>query len=431
MLTRVESGDRTPSVAKPLFQSVRGMHDILPEESTRWETVERAFREVVGLYNYGEVRIPVLEATDLFTRSIGDETDIVGKEMYSFTDTGGDALTLRPEGTAGAVRAYVEHAVGALEPVTKWYYLGPMFRRERPQKGRYRQFHQAGAEAFGAPPPLVDAEQVVMLADFLGRVGLEATILWNHLGGRDARERYRARLVSHYEAREERLCDDCRRRLRTNPLRLLDCKVGSCVEMKADAPGMRESLGEEDLSTMDRFRALAAAGGVRLREEERLVRGLDYYTGIVYEAEVMAAGGPVVVAGGGRYDELVGRLGGPETLATGFAIGLERVVECMQASGPLVLDLFVLVPSSEAEVEAARIVGEARRAGIRVDVDPRGGSVKAQMKRAHKLGARLVAILGEEETSRGKVSVKEMEKGDQVEVPAGDLVGHVLGRLGR
>ncbi|MBW2260784.1 MAG: histidine--tRNA ligase [Deltaproteobacteria bacterium] len=419
-------------MGKPVYQKVRGMHDILPDASHRWEAVEAAYREVVGLYNYREIRNPLLEDTGLFQRSIGDDTDIVGKEMYSFTDAGGDELTLRPEGTAGVVRAYVEHSIAAVEAVTKCYYIGPMFRRERPQKGRYRQFHQAGAEIFGAPPPVVDAEQVVMLAEFLDRIGLGgAVVLFNHLGSGETRRRYRQLLSEHYGARRSELCTDCVRRLETNPLRLLDCKVESCAKMKGDAPKMREILDGADLSLLERFRSLLHAAGVEAREDDRLVRGLDYYTGIVYEVEVEAERGSVVVAGGGRYDDLVAGLGGSETPAAGFAIGLERVLDCLPESPPASVDLFVLVPSPEAEATAASLLLEARRAGLRADLDPRAGSMKAQMKRANKLGSAYVLILGQKELEAGTVAVKDMREGGQVDVDVAAAVKHVLERLGR
>ncbi len=419
-------------MGKPVYQKVRGMHDILPDASHRWEAVEAAYRAVVGLYNYGQIRSPLLEDTGLFQRSIGDDTDIVGKEMYSFADAGGDELTLRPEGTAGVVRAYVEHSVGSVEAVTKWYYIGPMFRRERPQKGRYRQFHQAGAEIFGAPPPVVDAEQVVMLAQFLERIGLAgAVVLFNHLGSGQTRQRYRQILAEHYGEHRQDLCDDCKRRLETNPLRLLDCKVESCARLKADAPRMREILDGDDLSLLERFRSLLDAAGVEAREDARLVRGLDYYTGIVYEVEVEPGEGPVVVAGGGRYDDLVAGLGGPATPAAGFAIGLERVLDCLPEGPRQGVDLFVLVPSPEAEATAAGLLLEARRAGLRADLDPRAGSMKAQMKRANKLGAAYVLILGQKELESGEVALKDMREGGQEAVGVADAVRHVLERLGR
>jgi histidyl-tRNA synthetase len=408
------------------------MHDILPAESHQWQKVESAFHDVAEAYNYREIRIPALEATDLFKRSIGDDTDIVGKEMYSFTDAGGDDLTLRPEGTAGVVRAYVEHSIGSVEAVSKFYYLGPMFRRERPQKGRYRQFHQAGVEAFGAPPPLVDAEQVILLAGYFERIGLrDAVVLYNNLGSGETRTRYRARLVEYYTGHVDALCDDCKRRLESNPLRLLDCKVEGCVALRADAPAMRGSLDASDVEMMERFQALVEAAGVEAREEPRLVRGLDYYTGIVYEVEVTTDAGAVVVAGGGRYDELVGKLGGPDTKAAGFAIGLERVLGCLPEAQAAGVELFVLVPGPEAETVASGLLAEARRAGLRTDFDPRAGSVKSQMKRANKMGARFVAILGEKEVASGRVALKDMDRGDQDEISLEDVVERVSGRLGR
>lgn len=406
------------------------MHDALPAEARRFHRVESAFRDVARVYGYGEVRVPVLETTSLFRRSIGDDTDIVGKEMYSFTDAGGDELTMRPEGTAGAVRAYVQSSLARLEPVTKWFYLGPMFRRERPQKGRYRQFHQAGAEIFGAPPPVVDAELTILLADFFSSVGLTgATVLYNHLGSGPSREDFRARLVDYYGAHVDALCDDCKRRLNTNPLRLLDCKVTGCVALKDSAPAMRDSLADDDLSILDRYASLLDAASVDSREDARLVRGLDYYTGIVFEVQVDTDSGPVVVVGGGRYDELVQKLGGPATPAAGFAVGLERLVACLPESPESGLDLFVLLPDASAETEAVKLMRKARARGLVVDMDPRAGSFKSQMKRAHKMGAAVVAILGEQELAQDSLALKQMDSGEQQVVALADALDVVLGKV--
>jgi histidyl-tRNA synthetase len=374
----------------------------------------------------------VLEVTSLFRRSIGDETDIVGKEMYSFEDAGGENLSLRPEGTAGAVRAFVQNSVSALEPVSKWYYVGPMFRRERPQKGRYRQFHQAGAEVFGAGPPVVDAELVIMLADFFASVGLAGSrVLYNHLGSGDSRADFTGRLVQYYQGRLDELCDDCKRRIGTNPLRLLDCKVDKCQELKTDAPLMRDCLAAEDLEILERYRGLLDEAGVDGFESPRLVRGLDYYTGLVFEVEVQTDDGPVVLCGGGRYDGLVEKLGGSDTPAAGYAIGLERLIACLPEPAAQGVDLFVLVPDRPGQGHAVKLLRRARSRGLVADLDPRAGSFKSQMKRADKLGSAFVAILGERELAEGRVSVKDMHSGEQREIDLESVIDDVAGRLGR
>jgi histidyl-tRNA synthetase len=330
------------------------------------------------------------------------------------------------------VRAYVQNGVGAREPVTKWYYLGPMFRRERPQKGRYRQFHQAGAEVFGAGAPVVDAELVTLLADFFDAVGLSrSTVLFNHLGNERARGRFREALVGYYAARRDELCPDCVRRLETNPLRLLDCKVDGCVALREDAPVTTGSLEDPELEELDLYRELLEAAGVEHRQDPRMVRGLDYYTGLVFEVEVETGDGPVVVVGGGRYDALVERLGGAPTPAAGFAVGLERLASCLPETPAEGLDVFVLVPDAAARVRAAGLMREARGRGLSADLDPRGGSVKSQMKRAHKLGASFVVILGERELAEGRVSLKDMHSGEQRQVPAGAVVDEVAERTAR
>jgi histidyl-tRNA synthetase len=421
------------------IQSVRGMKDILPQETWMWQRVEDAYRRVMALYNYREIRIPLLEKTALFARSIGEETDIVKKEMYTFIDQGGEDLSLRPEGTAGVVRAYIQHSLSVQEPVSKFYYIGPMFRRERPQKGRYRQFYQAGAEIFGAPEPIVDIELIIMLRDFFGQVGLgEVTFICNHLGTPESRRLYTQELAKYFNESPMpfQLCEDCQRRLVTNPLRILDCKQHVCREFIARSPSIESSRPESSSRDFDRFVRGLADAGVEVRIEPRLVRGLDYYTGIIFEGVTAGPegeeGGQAVV-GGGRYDGLVGQLGGPETAAVGYAIGLERMIDLCRKSlgGEKNLEIFIASVGMEAGRMSMKLLQELRGRGWSCDFDPRGGSLKSQMKRADKSAARFVLVLGEEEVRSATVKLRDMQSGEQADVSMDDLCNILEKKLTR
>jgi histidyl-tRNA synthetase len=422
---------------KDKIQSVKGMHDILPEDAWLWERVENAYRRIMGLYGYREIRIPVLEKTALFARSIGEETDIVRKEMYTFTDAGSEELSLRPEGTAGVVRAYIQHAVGLQEPVTKLYYLGPMFRRERPQKGRYRQFHQAGSEIFGAPEPLAEVEQILMLRDFFGELGLDrVSFVCNHLGTPPSRAQYTRVLVAFFEKYKSSLCEDCARRLETNPLRILDCKQEGCQSVIARSPSFDAYRPEQSAEQFRRFTEILRDMDVAIEAETRLVRGLDYYTGIVFEGVTGDAGGEagggLAVVGGGRYDELVEMLGGPPTPAVGYAIGLERLVEvCRAALGaernP---NVFIITLGREQDAHGMKLLSRLRRRGWRCDFDPRGGSLKSQLKRANKLGASFAVLIGEDEIKAGRVVLRDMAKGEQTDMNETELENALNQRAG-
>ncbi len=402
--------------------SIKGFVDILPGEVETWQFAERAAREVFALYNFSEIRIPIVEKTELFSRSIGETTDIVEKEMYSFPDhdAKGSSLTLRPEGTAGVVRAYVESEMYQIEPVRKLFYLGPMFRRERPQKGRQRQFYQIGAEALGRADPLIDAEVLLLLGDFFSRVGLEgATLELNSLGCVQCRPEYRTRLLAFLKEREEKLCENCRRRMERNPLRVLDCKEASCIEATRGAPSILDHLCEACREHFGVVQNLLRDGGLDYKLNPRMVRGLDYYCRTTFEWTSTQLGSQNAVAAGGRYDGLVADLGGPPTPGVGFALGMERLVlllamrEAIQPARPT---LFIVWMGEPARAWGFSAACKLRRRGVGVEMDGEKKSLKSQMRRADKLRARYVAIVGDDELAKGAVTLRDMDSQEQVEV---------------
>jgi histidyl-tRNA synthetase len=392
--------------------SVKGFHDVLPGESGRWAELEATARTVFGQYNFHEIRLPIVERAELFRRSVGETTDIVEKEMYAFEDRDGTPLTLRPEGTASAVRAYVEHAMHAAEPVAKLFYFGPMFRRERPQKGRLRQFSQIGAELIGRDDPAADAEVLRLLYDLLADFGVTgAEVLINSLGCRDCRPGYREALVAWGRAHAAELCGDCQRRLETNPLRLLDCKQPGCAALRDSAPKMIDHLCDACRTHFDRVRALLAAADLHPRLAPYMVRGLDYYCRTAFEVTAGGLGSQNALGGGGRYDGLVKGLGGPDVAGVGFALGVERLAIVLGAdvAAAAAAPEFVIAPLGiAAEAPAALLAHRLRRAGVRVEVEPGERSLKSQMRHAGKLGARYVILLGEDELAAGRVSVRDM-----------------------
>ncbi|MCC6874329.1 MAG: histidine--tRNA ligase [Sandaracinaceae bacterium] len=415
------------------LRAVKGMNDVLPGEIARWHRVERAFRDVADRYGYGEVRTPIVEPTALFVRSIGETTDIVEKEMYTFTDKGEDSLTLRPEGTASAVRAFVEHSVAAREPVSTWYYLGPMFRRERPARGRYRQFWQAGCEVYGDPGPFADAEMIDMVVGLLEGLGVkDLEVLVNSLGSGSTRDRYRAALQDYLRPHEDKLSEDSKRRLHANPLRVLDSKAAVDQEICAEAPTILEHLSDEDAAHFADLRAGLDALGTPYRVAPRLVRGLDYYTRTLFE--VQGRGGQLgaqnALCGGGRYDDLVEQIGGPRTPAIGFAMGLERILLVLEESPPPpVVEAFVAVTDPALRTQASLLLKDLRKAGVRADADLRGQSLKSQMRRGDKLGARVTLILGPAEVERGVVQLKDLARHAQSEVALADAPARVAALL--
>ena len=396
---------------------IKGFNDILPGEVEKWQQIETTARRVFETYGFSEIRVPIMEKTELFARSIGDATDIVEKEMYSFVDKGDNRVTLRPEGTAGVMRAFIEHKLHALDPVAKLYYLGPMFRYERPQKGRYRQFHQIGAEVTGVTNPRIDAQVLVMLCHFFAELGLtEPTLQINSLGCPECRPAYREALKEFLRDRLERLCDDCRRRIETNPLRALDCKAAGCGEATEEAPSVLDHLCQGCDDHFAAVRRHLEAAETPYTINSRMVRGLDYYTRTTFELVTGLLGSQSAVAAGGRYDGLIEELGGPTIPGIGFALGVERVALLLSGEGlgrrP---DLFIAAHGEAAGNQAFRIMTLLQRQGFRVEIDYEGKSLKSQMRRADKLNARFTLIIGENELVTGKGMLKTMDSGTQKE----------------
>lgn len=395
--------------------AIKGFNDILPSEAAIWQHVEQTARNVFARFGFREIRVPIVEKTELFCRSIGDTTDIVEKEMYTFSDKSGGSLTLRPEGTAGVMRALIEHKLYAQDSVSKLFYLGPMFRYERPQKGRYRQFHQIGAEVTGAADPIVDAQVLLLVSRLFRELGLtEPQLQINSLGCPACRPDYRAALVSFLSAGQEQLCDDCRRRMATNPLRALDCKVPGCIEATQGAPAMLEHLCADCDRHFGQVRQYLQRTDVSYRLNPRMVRGLDYYTRTTFELVTTQLGAQSAVAAGGRYDGLVEQLGGPAVPGIGFALGVERVALLLRdAVAEQRPDLFIAVMGDEARAAGFGLIAALQDLGFWVETDCEGKSLKGQMRRADKLKARYSLVMGETELANGTVSVKHMADGCQ------------------
>jgi histidyl-tRNA synthetase len=410
------------------LQAVKGMNDILPPDSAKWNYVEKRARATFENHGYREVRTPIVEYTPLFVRSIGEATDVVEKEMYTFADRDERSLTLRPEGTAGAARSYLEWSVFQKEPVTRWYYSGPMFRAERPQKGRYRQFYQMGAEAYGVAEPTVDAEQIAMLVGLftdVGITGLETAI--NNVGGPDDRPRYRQALIDYLTPHKAALCPDCQRRLGTNPLRVLDCKVEGCKAVVVGAPTILDHLSEGSQKHFDGLRRALDALSVVYKVEPRLVRGLDYYTGTVYEVRATSGelGAQNTLGGGGRYDRMIDEMGGPATPAVGFAFGMERVILTLPGDADtfeIPVDVFFAAHGEAARFFCLKEAESLRARGFRAEIEHRAASMKAQMKRADKLKARVVVVVGDQELEQKSVVLRDMKSSEQRTIPVDDLV---------
>jgi histidyl-tRNA synthetase len=401
------------------IKAIRGFNDILPDEIGKWQFVEKIAREVFEGFGFSEIRIPILERTELFSRGIGEATDIVEKEMYTFTDRSGNSLTLRPEATASMARAYLEHQLYTFDPVAKLYCIGPMFRYERPQKGRYRQFYQIDAEVFGVENPMVDAEVIVMLVRFLRRVGLEKLELQvNTLGDRNCRPRYREELKKFLMNKSFQLCEDCQRRLQTNPLRIFDCKVETCQKAIADAPKVSDFVCSECQKHFDKVKEYLEMAGLEYVLNPRMVRGLDYYTRTAFEVVSYQLGSQNAVTGGGRYDNLFQEIGGLEIPGIGFAVGMERLVSLLPKDKEFISypHLFIAALGEEPFNEAYRIINQLHLDGIRAELDYEGKSLKSQMRRADKLKARYVLILGEDELKRGKAALRNMETKSQEEI---------------
>jgi histidyl-tRNA synthetase len=412
-----------------MIQLIRGFKDILPEEVALWQKVERTAVGLFEDFGFKEIRVPIMERTELFARSIGEGTDIVEKEMYTFPDRKGELITLRPEATASVVRSYIQHKLYAAEPVRKFYTIGPMFRRERPQKGRYRQFYQINAEVFGVASPMMDVQLIRMLTTLLGRLNVaDARAHINSLGCPDCRPKFKEALLAHTAGVTEKLCADCNRRREANPLRLLDCKVPDCREAVSDAPSLEDFLCGECNSHFDAVKDGLDRLGVTYIIDKRLVRGLDYYTRTTFEIQTSSLGAQSAVAGGGRYDGLISALGGPETPAIGFAIGFDRLVEIIAQAegdrdeGP---DLFVAPLGENSQREALVWASDLSCEGVSTEIDFSGKSLKSLMKRANRIGARFVMIVGDAELEEKEVVVRNMANKEQVKVALEGLAGEV------
>ncbi|WP_263281386.1 histidine--tRNA ligase [Halotalea alkalilenta] len=414
------------------LQAIRGMNDLLPDQSPVWQYVENTFKRLLSRYGYLEVRAPVLEQTALFRRSIGEATDVVEKEMYTFDDRNGESVTLRPEFTAGVVRAVIEHGLAHNQTQRLWT-TGPVFRYERPQKGRYRQFHQLSVEIFNLEGPDIDAELILLSARLLRELGLsdQVTLELNSLGTKEARAAYRATLVEYLKAHREVLDEDSLRRLTTNPLRVLDSKNPEMAAMLAGAPRMLDHLDAESEAHFERLKASLDETGVRYVINPRLVRGLDYYSRTVFEWTTTALGSQGTVCGGGRYDGMVEELGGKPTPAIGFGLGIERLVllletlELVPASVHEHLDVYLTALGERAQQRALPLAERLRDAlpSLRLQLHCGGGSFKSQIKKADRSGARIALLLGEEECERGTVGIKFLrEEREQENIPQAALV---------
>ncbi len=396
--------------------AVKGIKDILPSETPRWQKVETTARAIFERFGFHEIRVPIMEKTALFQRSIGEATDIVEKEMYTFRDRDEELLTLRPEATACVIRAYVEHNLASAEPVTKLFTIGPMFRRERPQKGRYRQFHQIDVEVFGDDTPASDAEVIFMLMHFLDVAGVENLSLEiNSLGCKDCRPGFSRAVVAYLGQFQDGLCPDCQRRLTTNPLRVFDCKVEACGRIISDAPRILDHLCPECLDHFDRVKGFLDDLNLEYAVNSNMVRGLDYYTKTAFEVKSGKLGAQNSLAGGGRYDGLVALLGGPDVAGVGFGIGMERLLACLPDTEENVgkTDIFVAALGTRALKFAFKLTGLLRRSGFTAATDYSGKSLKSQMKRADKMQSAFTLIIGDSEMDSGRAVLRNMKTKNQ------------------
>jgi histidyl-tRNA synthetase len=411
---------------KLLTTAPKGTKDVLPSDSPRWHYIERTALDIAERYGFFEVRTPVFEHTELFNRAVGDTTDVVQKEMYTFTDKGDRSITLRPEGTSGVVRACAESGILNGQLPVKASYVMSCFRYEKPQAGRLREFHQFGVESLGSPSPAADAEVIALANRVLTELGVGKTKLFlNSIGCKSCRPDYHKKLKEYFGAHESELCETCRGRLETNPLRILDCKNDTCKKLAAGAPKMIDHLCPECEAHFQELRRRLDAMGIRYEIDPDIVRGLDYYCRTVFEFVTDTIGAQGTVCGGGRYDGLVEQIGGPALPGIGFGMGLERLLLVMEASNapipPAAPCEVCLIPMGEnASVVAGTLVEQLRREGIRADADTMGRSLKAQMRAADKLGARFTVVLGDDELANGAAQIKDMANGEQKPIPLGE-----------
>ena len=413
----------------------RGTNDFLPEQTREWHYVEAILRELCKEFGYEEIRTPIFEDTELFHRGVGDTTDIVQKEMYTFEDMGGRSITLRPEGTAAAVRAYVEDKLFAGTQPTKLYYMGPMFRYERPQAGRYRQFHQFGVECFGAKSPSADAEVIGIAWEFYCRLGLQnLQVHLNSVGCPKCRPEHKKALQEFLAPKLNELCPTCQGRYEKNPLRILDCKSPVCQELTKGAPTTLDCLCDDCKEHFELTKKYLDAAGIPYIINNRLVRGLDYYTNTAFEIIMEGIGAQSAICGGGRYDGLIEQVGGEPTPGVGFALGMERIFTSLASQNIKLpvennMDVFIAVLGEKADVEAFRIMMELRRKGIKAEKDTMNRSLKAQMKYGNKFNVKYTLILGETELEAGNIICRDMADSEQVTLPIKDVVAHLEGLL--
>lgn len=406
-----------------LTNAPRGTKDILPDTVGDWNYVEGEIRELCRRFGYSEIRTPIFEHTELFQRGIGEGTDVVDKEMYTFTDRGERSITLRPENTASAVRAYLQNKLYAQSNLVKLFYIGSMFRYDRPQAGRMREFHQFGVEALGEANPAVDAEVILLAMNLLEGLGLkDLELSINSVGCPKCRSKYRTMLQDFFRDKLEDLCEDCRSRFERSPLRILDCKKDSDKPYMADAPKITDCLCEECAEHFAKLKELLTSAGISFTHDSRLVRGLDYYTKTAFEIKYPPLGAQSAVAGGGRYDGLIEEMGGNPTPAVGFATGLERLLLALESQNLLPeknrsVDAYVVALGETAQAEGFKLLNSLRQQGLSAAMDFAGRSMKAQMKQANKLGAKYSVILGEDEIAEGVVMLRSMEDSSQAKVP--------------
>ncbi len=414
------------------IQRVKGVNDILPAEAKQWQALEAVVKKVMDRYAYGEIRPPLFEKTELFARGVGEDTDIVSKEMYTFSDMSKSSLTLRPELTAGVVRSYIQNNLQQISPVQKLWYEGPMFRQERPQKGRYRQFWQVGAEAIGSPNPEQDAEMIALFYAILEELGIaeSVTLKINSVGDSESRAQYRSALQDFLRPHLSDLSETSQHRFETNPLRILDSKAPNDKALVQNAPKIRECLNATSAAHYEQVLEMLEAMDIPYVQDDLLVRGLDYYTHTIFEFTSDALGAQDAICGGGRYNDLVKELGGQDVPAIGWASGIERLLLVVDALKPLPaesdLDLFLIVLGDDLRTKAPQLLHEWRNAGLKCDTDSLRRSMKAQMREANRQKARFVAILGEEELAQGVVQLKNFETSEQQPVAFEAVVAAIL-----
>jgi histidyl-tRNA synthetase len=410
-----------------MIKAIKGTKDLLPSDAPRWHYLENVVKNIFSTFNYKEIRTPVFEETSLFARSIGEETDIVGKEMYTFEDKGGNSITLKPEMTAGVVRAFIEHSLGAQQSLNKLFYISPMFRQERPQAGRLRQFHQFGGEAIGSASPLLDGELIQIAYDILKALGLkDLTVKINSLGIPETRENYKNLLREFLKDKKDELSEDSRMRFDKNILRIFDSKIESDQKLLEGAPTLIENLDEESRKDFELVKEYLAKVNIPFEVDSKLVRGLDYYTKTTFEIISGSVGAQSALLGGGRYDLLVEKLGGKPTPAVGFAAGMERILLACENENSLTvddrsIDVYIIRIDKELEMTVSEIASGLRREGLNIDYGYLQRSVKAQMREANKFNARFALFVGGEEFEQGKLNLKNMESGEQQICPLNDI----------